>query len=394
MSILRSENRISMNSPFGDISVEQFFNEYWQKKPLLIKNAYPQNVAATTPEELAALALEQEVDARLVQHDPVKDAWTVDYGPFTKAALRKLPRENYTLLIQAVDYFIPSVAALKKQLPAFPQWRFDDVMVSYATTGGGVGPHVDQYDVFLIQGLGSRRWLVAEADYPSVPNDKQLLLRQIQPFTPSLEVIAEPGDMLYVPPNAPHWGTAIEPCLTYSIGFRAPAQADICARLADWLGEQEWDGARYSDPELTASADTAQISPNQLHKVKALMNQLIHHTPQLEKAYAALVSQTRFSLTPVAQNWSSDRLVKSLEKGKQLVKDDNARFAWFMGQDGKVCVFANGLEIPVPNINENCARFLCNTEQIEFSHLEQFKGDLSFVPLLTTLFNAGAFQLT
>jgi len=383
-----------MKSPFGDISVEQFFNEYWQKKPLLIKNAYPENLAATTPEELAALALEQEVDARLVQHDPVKDAWTVDYGPFTKAALRKLPRENYTLLIQAVDYFIPAVAALKKQLPAFPQWRFDDVMVSYATTGGGVGPHVDQYDVFLIQGLGSRRWLVAEADYPSVPNDKQLLLRQIQPFTPSLEVIAEPGDMLYVPPNAPHWGTAIAPCLTYSIGFRAPAQADICARLADWLGEQEWDGARYSDPELTASADTAHISPNQLHKVKALMNQLIHHTPQLEKAYAALVSQTRFSLTPVAQNWSSDRLVKSLEKGKQLVKDDNARFAWFMGQDGKVCVFANGLEIPVPNIRENCARFLCNTEQIEFSHLEQFKGDLSFVPLLTTLFNAGAFQLT
>ena len=392
--ILRWEHRLRMKSPFGDISVEQFFSEYWQKKPLLIKNAYPSDLAATTPEELAALALEQEVDARLVQHDPVKDAWSVDYGPFTKAALRKLPRENYTLLIQAVDYFIPAVAALKKRLPAFPQWRFDDVMVSYATTGGGVGPHLDQYDVFLIQGLGRRRWLVAESDYPSIANDKQLLLRQILPFTPSLDVIAEPGDMLYVPPNAPHCGTALEPCLTYSIGFRAPAQADICARLADWLGEQEWDGARYSDPELQANADTAQISANQLGKVKALMEQLIHHTPQLEKAYAALVSQTRFSLTPVAKNWPSDRLVKTLEKGKHLVKDDNARFAWFKAQDGTVCVFANGLEIPVPNVSQECASFLCNIEQIEGRHLEQFKGDLSFVPLLTTLFNAGAFQLT
>ncbi|WP_157591462.1 cupin domain-containing protein [Permianibacter aggregans] len=382
-----------MKSPFGEISVETFFRDYWQKKPLLIKNAFPTDLAATTPEELAALAMEEEVDARLVQHDPEKDSWHVDYGPFTKAALRKLPRENYTLLVQAVDYFISEVAALKQSLNMFPQWRFDDVMVSYAVKGGGVGPHLDQYDVFLIQGLGRRRWLVANPDYPSVPNDKVKLLRQIEPFTPSLDVIAEPGDMLYVPPNAPHCGTALEPCLTYSIGFRAPAQADIAARLADYLTEQEMDGVRYADPELQAAMDSAQISAAQMQKVKTLMSALMNDTTALEKSYAALVTQTRFSLTPVAKNWSKDKLIAALRKNKTLVRDDNARFAWFIGQDKAVHLFANGLEIPVSGISAESAQFLSNTTEVNAEAVERFADDLSFPDLLTTLFNAGAFQL-
>lgn len=384
---------MAVKSPFGDISVETFFRDYWQKKPLLIKGAFPADLAATTPEELAALALEEEVDARLVQHDAEKDTWNVDYGPFTKAALRKLPRENYTLLVQAVDYFIPAVAALKQPLSIFPQWRFDDVMVSYAVKGGGVGPHLDQYDVFLIQGLGRRRWLVANPDYPSVPNDKVKLLRQIEPFEASLDVIAEPGDMLYVPPNAPHCGTAMEPCLTYSIGFRAPAQADLVARLADWLTEQELDGSRYSDPDLQPVTDSAQINEAQLHKAKALVTAMIQNDTAFEKSYAALVTQTRFSLTPVTKNWSKDKLTGTLAKGAQLLKDDNARLAWFVGKDNEVHVFANGLEIPVPAISSEAATFLCNCHQITKQDLDRFAEDLSFSALMTTLFNTGAFQL-
>jgi 50S ribosomal protein L16 3-hydroxylase len=384
-----------MPSPtlFGALSAEQFLRDYWQKKPLLIKGAFPADLAAISPEELAGLAMEEEVESRLVQHDPDSGQWQLQHGPFKASMFKKLPKENYTLLVQAVDHWVPEVAALRQAYDCLPQWRFDDVMVSYAVKGGGVGPHTDQYDVFLIQGLGRRRWQVADASITVIPNPAVKALRQVEPFPASLDVMIEPGDVLYVPPGAPHWGTAIEPCLTYSVGFRAPSQADILTRLAEWLVENSIDGKRYGDTELQPATDSALISATTQQKVRAMMLELIQQPALVERAFACLVSQTRIPPEPPELEYTAAKLKTALGKKKWLQRHDDARFAWFAGTDGKVHLFANGEELDVGALKSESAAFLCNQNRIDGSILSEFAEDLAFLPSLTMLVNRGVFVL-
>ena len=384
---------MSKPNPFGALTAAEFLRDYWQKKPLLIKGAFSAELAAISPEELAGLAMEEDVESRLVQHDPAQDSWQLQHGPFKASTFKKLPKENYTLLVQAVDHWVPDVAALRHAYACFPQWRFDDVMVSYAVKGGGVGPHIDQYDVFLIQGLGRRRWLVADASIDVIPNPAVSALRQVMPFTPSMDVVVEPGDVLYVPPGAPHWGTALEPCMTYSVGFRAPSQADILTRLAEWLVEQGIDGKRYSDPDLQAAQDAALIPAQTLQKVRALMTDLVQQPAMVERAFACLVSQTRLPLEPPEQDYSVAKLKTALGKKKTLQRSDDARLAWFAGADGRVHLFANGEELDVGTLNSTSASLLCNANPIDASHLSDNQDDLAFLPTLTMLVNRGVFLL-
>lgn len=380
-------------SLFGTLSAEQFLRDYWQKKPLLIKGAFPATLAAISPEELAGLAMEEEVESRLVQHDPASGNWQLQHGPFKASTFKKLPKENYTLLVQAVDHWVPEVAALRHAYDCFPQWRFDDVMVSYAVKGGGVGPHTDQYDVFLVQGLGRRRWQVAEAGSHVVANPAVSALRQVQPFEPSLDVIVEPGDVLYVPPGAPHWGTAIEPCLTYSVGFRVQSQADILTRLAEWLVEHGIDGKRFADPDLLPASDSALIPAVTQQKVRTMMLELIQQPALVERAFACLVSQTRVALEPPERELSPTQLKSALAKKKSLLKHDDARFAWFAGADGCVHLFANGEELDVGALKSDSAAFLANQTRIDAAALTEFAEDLAFLPTLTMLVNRGVFVL-
>lgn len=384
---------MSTSHPFGNLSPAQFLRDYWQKKPLLIKAAFPSDLAAISPEELAGLAMEEDVESRLVQHNPEQDSWQLQHGPFKASTFKKLPKENYTLLVQAVDHWVPEVAALRHAYHCFPQWRFDDVMVSYAVKGGGVGPHTDQYDVFLIQGLGRRRWQVADASIDVLPNPAVSALRQVMPFPASMDVIVEPGDVLYVPPGAPHWGTALEPCLTYSVGFRAPSQADIVTQLAEWLVEHGVDGKRYSDPDLQAVSDSALIPGQTLQKVRALMSDLIQQPALVERAFARLVSQTRLPLEPPEKNYTAAGLKTALGKKKILQRNDDARLAWFAGADGHVHLFANGEELDVGTLNSGSAGFLCNQARLSAEQLTAFTDDLAFWPVLTMLVNRGVFTL-
>lgn len=380
-------------SLFGALSPEQFLRDYWQKKPLLIKGAFPATLAAISPEELAGLAMEEEVESRLVQHDPSSGNWQLQHGPFKASTFKKLPKENYTLLVQAVDHWVPEVAALRHAYDCFPQWRFDDVMVSYAVKGGGVGPHTDQYDVFLVQGLGRRRWQVAEANINVIANPAVSALRQVQPFEPSLDVIVEPGDVLYVPPGAPHWGTAIEPCLTYSVGFRVQSQADILTRLAEWLVENGIDGKRFADPDLLPASDSALIPAVTQQKVRTMMLELIQQPALVERAFACLVSQTRVALEPPERELTPARLKSALAKKKTLHKHDDARFAWFAGADGHVHLFANGEELDVGALKSDSAAFLANQIRVDAANLADFADDLAFLPTLTMLVNRGVFVL-
>ncbi len=206
----------------GDISPEEFLSDYWQKKPLLIRGGFSGDPALITPEELAGYSLDDDIESRLIQHNSQQQRWQLSHGPLEETAFEELGEENWTLLLQSLDYFHPPLQTLTKACNFLPRWRLDDIMVSFATANGGVGPHLDKYDVFLVQGQGQRRWRVGFKDQKVSTLNPHPQIAQVAPFEATMDVIVNPGDVLYIPPNTPHWGVSVDNSITYSIGFRAP----------------------------------------------------------------------------------------------------------------------------------------------------------------------------
>ena len=206
----------------GDISPEEFLSDYWQKKPLLIRGGFSADPALITPEELAGYSLDDDIESRLIQHNSQQQRWQLSHGPLEETVFEELGEENWTLLVQSLDYFHPPLQELTKACNFLPRWRLDDIMVSFATAHGGVGPHLDKYDVFLVQGQGQRRWRVGFKDQKVSTLNPHPQIAQVAPFEATMDVIVSPGDVLYIPPNTPHWGVSVDNSITYSIGFRAP----------------------------------------------------------------------------------------------------------------------------------------------------------------------------
>ena len=199
--------------PLG-MAPEEFLRDYWQKRPLLIRNAFPGFESPIAPEDLAGLACEDGVLARIVAHERAKDKWMLRHGPFPEEMFPELPDHDWTLLVQDVDKWDADIAALLPHFDFLPRWRIDDVMVSFAAPGGSVGAHVDQYDVFLLQAQGHRRWQIDDRPDPPVHYRLDTELRLLQRFEPTHEWVLGPGDMLYLPPGVPHHGVAEDACLT------------------------------------------------------------------------------------------------------------------------------------------------------------------------------------
>ena len=254
--------------PLGGLSPRIFLRDYWQKRPLLVRQAIPGFAGVLDKRALFALAAGDEAESRLIETAP---GWRVTHGPLVRRALSRLPQTGWTLLVNGVNLHSPEADTLLKRF-AFASWaRLDDVMVSYAVDGGGVGPHVDSYDVFLLQGPGRRRWRLM----PPEPRPFRLVagapLRLIAGFRASEEMTLEPGDMLYLPPGWGHEGTAIGACQTYSIGFRAPGGSELSAAFLDFLHERGFADTPYGDAGRKPAAHPALIDPHMIdHAVRIL----------------------------------------------------------------------------------------------------------------------------
>jgi len=268
----------------GGLTPEAFLAEYWQKKPLLIKNAIPDFTGLLSPDELAGLACEDEVQSRIVEYK--KGKWHANQGPFDDEAFANLPEKptadnNWTLLVQSVNHHLPDGAALLQQFDFIPHARLDDLMVSYAPNGGGVGPHFDSYDVFLLQGQGKRLWRISEQTDLSLVEGAPL--RILQNFDTSQEWLLEAGDMLYLPPHLAHWGIAvsdgINDCMTYSIGFRAPKNQELATEFLGFMQDQlnqdklVIDGI-YQDADLSLQDHAAEIGREMIAKVSANLQKI------------------------------------------------------------------------------------------------------------------------
>jgi len=248
----------------GGLSPAQFMRRHWQKKPLLVRQAIAEFKPPVLRSELFALAAQEGVESRLVQL--AKGVWKLRHGPFSRRALPALQQPDWTLLVQGVDLHNDAVHALMQQFRFVPEARLDDLMISYATNGGGVGPHFDSYDVFLLQAHGRRRWRIGRQKDLALRDD--IPLKVLAHFEPEEEFVLEPGDMLYLPPRYAHDGIAEGECMTYSIGFRAPARAELAqellARLAEDAADADDSPVLYRDAKQEAVAQPAAI-PEGLH---------------------------------------------------------------------------------------------------------------------------------
>jgi 50S ribosomal protein L16 3-hydroxylase len=246
----------------GGLTPATFMRRHWQKKPLLIRQAIAGFQPLLDRAELLDLAAQDEVESRLVvQPSPDgKRPWRFRHGPFARKALPAFKQPGWTLLVQGVDLLDSRVHALMNQFRFVPDARLDDLMISYATDGGGVGPHFDSYDVFLLQAQGQRRWRIGRQKDLSLQPDMPLKI--LAHFEPEMEFVLEPGDMLYLPPRYAHDGIAVGECMTYSIGFRSPSQSELASELLQRLAEDALDtegSSLYRDPKQEAVAHSAAV---------------------------------------------------------------------------------------------------------------------------------------
>jgi len=286
----------------GGISAERFLAEYWQKKPLLIRAAMPEIDGLLHPDDIQALALEEHVTARLIkQKDKDPNQWSVKSSPLSKSDFQKMP-QKWTLLVQAVDQYSLDLSALWKKFPFIPQWRRDDVMVSYAPKGGSVGQHFDFYDVFLVQAYGQRRWQLGQMcdeNTEFVPKQPLKLLPEMQV---TFDEVLNPGDMLYVPPGLAHHGVAENECLTCSFGFRMPDVASMMDRLSDHYADTASLKTPLQDVLRLQSNPVGKITATELEYLKNILIQQIQQTDCLDAVIATLMSEAKVTTGDLPNN--------------------------------------------------------------------------------------------
>jgi len=242
----------------SSLTHQKFLDNYWQKKPLLMRQAFPGFTPPLDADDIAGLACDELAESRLVSGSFPEHDWQLRYGPFSEEDFRDFPDSRWTLLVQDVEKHYPPLGDLMQQFGFLPRWRIDDLMVSVAGPGGSVGPHVDQYDVFLLQAQGSRRWQIAHSFCDDLLPDCELNV--LATFAPEQEWTLEPGDLLYLPPGVAHHGVALDQGMTWSIGMRAPSAADLFQTFGEWLAAHAEEGERYRDPDLEAATRTGEVN--------------------------------------------------------------------------------------------------------------------------------------
>ncbi|PRD15523.1 cupin domain-containing protein [Pantoea coffeiphila] len=362
-----------------DLDWPDFIQRYWQKRPVVLKRGFKNFVDPISPDELAGLAMENEVDSRLVSHQNGK--WQVGHGPFE--SYDHLGENNWSLLVQAVDHWHEPSAALMRPFRFLPDWRTDDLMISFSVPGGGVGPHFDQYDVFIIQGTGRRRWRVGEKTELKQHCPHPDLL-QVEPFDAIIDEEMEPGDILYIPPGFPHEGYSLENALNYSVGFRAPSGRELISGFADHVLSRELGSYRFSDPDVQQRENPAEILPAELAGIRQMMLDVIDQPNQFNQWFGEFISQSRHELdiAPPEPPYQPDEIYDALQQGDSLSRLGGLRVV-SIGD----AVFINGEQLESPHRAALTA--LANQLTLNQEALGEALDDPSFLAQLAALVNSG-----
>ena len=372
----------------GGITAREFLRDYWQKKPLLIRQALPDFESPIDADELAGLALEEEVESRLViEHG--ERPWELRRGPFAEDAFSTLPEREWTLLVQAVDQFVPEVAELLEHFRFLPSWRIDDVMISFAAPGGSVGPHFDNYDVFLLQAQGKRNWKIGQMCNSESPLLQHADLRILAEFEESAQWVLEPGDMLYLPPRLAHFGIAEDDCMTYSVGFRAPSAAEVLTHFTDFLSQYLTDEERYTDADAQPVSDPHQIQGDALDRLKSLLAEHMSDERMLLTWFGQFMTEPRYPELVAGEELGEEDFISALQDGAILVRNPSARMAW-SEVDDDVLLFASGQSRYLPGKLRELLKLICAADALHAENLGPWLADEDGRDLLCELVKQGS----
>ncbi|KTD36150.1 cupin [Legionella nautarum] len=364
---------------FADLNQETFLSHYWQKKPLVIRNALPGFVNVIVPDELAGLAMEEEVESRIVFETPDKAPyWHLKRGPFLAKDFKKLPSSHWTLLVQGVDRFVPEVSAMLDYFNFIPQWRIDDVMISYAADEGSVGPHYDNYDVFLYQAKGRRKWSLTTKHCHENNYLANVELRIMKEFQIEEEYILEEGDMLYLPPHVGHYGIAKSgECMTYSFGYRSYEGRELWDSFAEYLAEKG-QASYYRDPNWSNITGTSELPQQAWQNARDLMQQILEDDSLFKSWFGCFVTdldQQAQTLLPDITEEDRDfsDFINELLHCQKLIRNPVCRFAYQEQQEEPfISLYINGSVWNVNQVSKDLVKLVANSRVLTSHELTPF----------------------
>ena len=391
------EEKDTAAAVLGGMSVTRFLRDHWQKKPLLVRAAFSHFRDPITADELAGLSCEDGVESRLVREKGGRHPWEVTWGPQLESDFEKLPDRGWTLLVQEVNRWVPNAALLLDRFAFVPNVRIDDLMVSFAAPGGSVGPHVDSYDVFLVQGQGKRRWRFHTRPTEDTGLRPGLDLRILSCFNASAEhqenEVLEPGDMLYLPPGFGHHGVAVTPCLTYSIGFRSPSAGEVWASFATAAAARPEGSRLVEDPPLRAGANPGAIPKTILDRVRSMVRSLDTSDDAVDRWFASHATRLKpgHTIDPPRRAPDERTILARLDRGDRVARSEDGRWAFLpYGRGRALLLYVGGVEIEVPRTAIELAKSLCASRQHDGRALRQLTRSRAARTLLVHLFAMGA----
>jgi 50S ribosomal protein L16 3-hydroxylase len=379
----------------GGLSADEFLRAHWQKRPLLVRGAIPGFRGTLDADELAGLACEDGVESRIVRERGGARPWQVTYGPHDERVFRRLPDRGWTLLVQEVNRWVPDAALLLDRFAFVPSVRVDDVMVSFAAPGGSVGPHLDSYDVFLLQGQGERRWRWGSLRTKDARFRKGLELRILERPRFDRDEVLGPGDMLYLPPGFAHHGVGVTPCMTYSIGFRSPNVGemwkDFAARSAS-RGELQ-PQRLLEDPPLAPAKNPGAIPPALLARARAAVRAIDTSDDAVDRWFAAFGTRLGpgHELVAPRRPPSAAAIASRLRRYDTricVVRSEEGRWAFLPRPRRALLLYVGGVELEVAREAADLARLLCSRRR--FTGADLAPRSAASRELLARLFAIGA----
>lgn len=374
------------------INAETFLRDYWQKKPLLIRQGLPQIIGMFEPQDIIELAQDPDATARLIRTDMVQNQaqWQLKTSPLSAQDFSNLP-EKWSVLVQNLEQWSPELGKLWQAFAFIPQWQRDDIMVSFAPKGGSVGKHYDEYDVFLVQGYGERRWQLGKWCDPSTEFKANQPIRIFDDMGELIfDEVLQPGDVLYVPSRLSHYGVAESDCLTFSFGLRYPNAADLLENLCKTIEHhsEQINSSEFAipfrlspQPQPNGQLNSASVADFKQHLLDLLANSN-QFDALLQQAVAQTVSARRYELLPTEAEYYPDELLEMLQAGDRLSQDANCKIIYT--DNGNI--FINGEWIDeLSEVEQALLADFANGKSVDWQHLQQLADHISLDLLLDSL---------
>ena len=370
-------------------SQEDFLRDYWQKKPVVIKQGFIDFKDPISAEEIAGLACEETVQSRLIHKEG--EQWLAAFGPFQD--YQHLGNKNWSLVVQALDNWSPEAAKMIEPFRFIPHWRLDDLMVSFATPGGSVGPHIDWYDVFICQGSGRRRWRVGDTgDHKEFAAHAALL--HVEPFEAIIDVELEPGDILYIPPGFPHDGVTLETSLSFSVGFRTNSSQNLLSGFADHLIDNESATELIVDPSRQATQNSGAIDDQDFSLIKAQMQKALDNDDRLREFLGAFLTDPKheLDLLPGEDDLQASEIKEALAEHDLMRLGGIRAFYFTQTIDQGIC-YINGESVAFPADIAPVIKLLCDNVCITPNMLSPWLSNEAFILFVKQQLETGYWYL-